>query len=80
MEEWVWHFDSGYQLVHLMFLVTMAALSLGLGSRFSLVISLGSMENWGLGSVLRRTLRPGDEGKIHLVSRMHFMFGFVAPL
>ena len=68
MEEWVWNFDSGYQQLHLTFLVIVAAQSLGIGSRFSLVISLGSMEKWGLGSMVRRRLHPGDEDNILLVS------------
>ena len=32
--EWVWYFDNGHQLVHLMFLVIVAAQSLGLASRW----------------------------------------------
>ena len=32
--EWVWYFNNGHQLVHLMFLVILAAPSIGTGSRW----------------------------------------------
>ena len=79
MKKWVWKINSGYQLVHLSFLEIVAAPILGLGSRFSLVISLGSMEEMGLNFVLGMRLCPRDEGKILLVSRLHFMLGFMTP-
>ena len=76
MEEWVWNFDSGYELVHLTFLVIVAAPSLVLGSRFILVISLGPVEKWGVDSVLRRRLCPRQEVNLLLVSFLHFMLVF----
>ena len=43
--EWVWYFDNGHQLVHLMFLVIMAGPSLRLGSRWIFHLQCLS---WGL--------------------------------
>ena len=54
--DWVWYFDNGHQLVHLMFLVIVAAPSLGLGSRW-----IFHFLCWSWGLVLLCTREDGGD-------------------